>query len=355
MTKVNDDFATAQLGKCPTCGGRVQAHTTIDSTDAIYRCTAPNCSFEISAQAVRRVNEVDRAHAVKEGVAARAELVPPPLNPVVLEQTPPTPREGAVPVWDMVMADMRARDAVGRARYTTPLQANNGRDPLVDLYQELLDATVYCRQAIEERNPGAVVPALPHRAALHTEVRRLQNRVDELLEGNTELVEQRRRFDRTAAVRRFFDMAGQDAPHTPQVPSEEVVRFRLRVVAEEFLELLEATLSTRAPGDPSADLDFGNLFRELRAALHHVIDAAPVVVDFPLMVDACIDLAYVVEGMLVASGVDAAEVWDAVHAANLQKAGGPRRESDGKLMKPEGWKAPDVAGILRRKGWVVRP
>lgn len=32
-----------------------------------------------------------------------------------------------------------------------PLQAHNGRDPLVDAYQEALDLVVYLRQAIEER------------------------------------------------------------------------------------------------------------------------------------------------------------------------------------------------------------
>jgi hypothetical protein len=48
---------------------------------------------------------------------------------------------------------MVARDHVGRARYGTPLQAHNGRDALVDAYQEALDLVVYLRQAIEERKP----------------------------------------------------------------------------------------------------------------------------------------------------------------------------------------------------------
>lgn len=69
------------------------------------------------------------------------------------EQAPPTPESADKPaVWDLVVADMQERDKVGRQRYGTPLQPNNGRDPLVDLYQELLDAVVYCRQAIYERD-----------------------------------------------------------------------------------------------------------------------------------------------------------------------------------------------------------
>lgn len=34
------------------------------------------------------------------------------------------------------------------------LQANNGRDPLIDLYQELMDAIVYARQYLEEKPMG---------------------------------------------------------------------------------------------------------------------------------------------------------------------------------------------------------
>ncbi len=75
-------------------------------------------------------------------------------------QPPPIPNNGT-PVWDLVIADlagdhggvaadMAARDALGRARYGTPLQTHNGRDALVDAYEEALDLVVYLRQALEE-------------------------------------------------------------------------------------------------------------------------------------------------------------------------------------------------------------
>ncbi len=68
----------------------------------------------------------------------------------------PAPLPNAsTPIWDLVCADMRERDHVGRAKYGTPLQAHNGRDALVDLYQELLDACVYVRQEIAERADAA--------------------------------------------------------------------------------------------------------------------------------------------------------------------------------------------------------
>lgn len=55
-------------------------------------------------------------------------------------------------VWDLVIADMKERNQIGTAKYGTPLQAHNGRDALVDAYQEALDLVVYLRQAIEERS-----------------------------------------------------------------------------------------------------------------------------------------------------------------------------------------------------------
>ena len=67
----------------------------------------------------------------------------------VREQQPPTPNNRPA-VWNLVIEDMRQRDADGRAKYGVPLQSFNGRDPLVDAYQEALDLTVYLRQAIEE-------------------------------------------------------------------------------------------------------------------------------------------------------------------------------------------------------------
>jgi hypothetical protein len=55
-------------------------------------------------------------------------------------------------VWDLVIADMTARDKFGRDKYHCILQPFNGRDALVDAYQEALDLVVYLRQAIYERD-----------------------------------------------------------------------------------------------------------------------------------------------------------------------------------------------------------
>ena len=67
----------------------------------------------------------------------------------------PSPADSPHPaVWPLVIADMAERDRLGRARYGTPLRPHNGRDALVDAYQEALDLCAYLRQAIYERDGG---------------------------------------------------------------------------------------------------------------------------------------------------------------------------------------------------------
>lgn len=56
-----------------------------------------------------------------------------------------------VPVWELVMTDMRQRDQNGRRKYGMPLQADNNRKHLVDAYQEALDLVVYLRAEIRSR------------------------------------------------------------------------------------------------------------------------------------------------------------------------------------------------------------
>lgn len=55
-------------------------------------------------------------------------------------------------VWGLVVGDMIMRSTIGAERYGTPLRAYNGRDSLIDAYQEALDLAVYLRQAIYERD-----------------------------------------------------------------------------------------------------------------------------------------------------------------------------------------------------------
>jgi hypothetical protein len=62
-------------------------------------------------------------------------------------------------IHSMVIADLRGREALGVKRYGTKLQARNGRNPLIDAYEECLDLAVYLKQAIIEQDLRETGPA----------------------------------------------------------------------------------------------------------------------------------------------------------------------------------------------------
>jgi hypothetical protein len=78
-----------------------------------------------------------------EAKAREAVMTSGPLRPWE-RQPPPTPgREEVLP---RVLAFLQERAAAGRQKYGTSLQTHNGRDPLIDLMQELGDALQYAMQ-----------------------------------------------------------------------------------------------------------------------------------------------------------------------------------------------------------------
>ena len=63
----------------------------------------------------------------------------------------PLSHEGQGDIVSLVIADMEARAEKGVQTYGTRLQAFNGRDALIDAYQEALDLAIYLRQFLHER------------------------------------------------------------------------------------------------------------------------------------------------------------------------------------------------------------
>ena len=161
---------------------------------------------------------------------------------------------------------------------------------------------------------------------LKAQVASLQGRMTEMVESS-----QRRR------VHAFMGMVGQALPTCPEVPSDEVVRMRLRLVAEEFFELLDSALVG---------------WRGVQTPRHvsERIERGKVSVDLPEFIDALADLDYVVEGTRLAFGVLGEPIAAEVHASNMDKMAGPLR-ADGKKEKPEGWTPPDIRRLLIAQGW----
>lgn len=160
-------------------------------------------------------------------------------------------------------------------------------------------------------------------------------------------------------VRAFHRRFGHDVREVPAVPNEETMRFRLKLIAEEFLEALDA-----------CGIREGNI----EAILRETIANAPIDVDLPALIDALGDLDYVVEGTRAVCGVDGSPIHNAIHHANMTKdpvyvsikdayhkataedarAAVPtigKPDPTAKPTKPAGWSPPDIAAELRRQGW----
>jgi predicted HAD superfamily Cof-like phosphohydrolase len=114
-------------------------------------------------------------------------------------------------------------------------------------------------------------------------------------------------------VRQFHRSFGLPAAAAPlrSLPPD-LAGQRLALLEEEFQEYVAAT----AAGDPVA------------------------------VADALADIVYVCYGTALAFGVDLDAVMAAVHRSNMAKAGaaGPLVDRRGKVVKPAGWRPPDVAG-----------
>jgi len=68
-----------------------------------------------------------------------------------LNKPEPPPKTTSGDTWMLVISDMKERRAGGIKKYKKPLQPFNGRNSLVDAYQEALDLVVYLRNEISER------------------------------------------------------------------------------------------------------------------------------------------------------------------------------------------------------------
>lgn len=80
--------------------------------------------------------------------------------------------------------------------------------------------------------------------------------------------------------------------------------------------------------------------------------------DMVEVADGIIDSIYVLVGMGLELGLPLQALWEEVQRSNMAKAieqpdGSFKvlKRADGKVIKPEGWTPPDIAGVLRAHGW----
>lgn len=104
----------------------------------------------------------------------------------------------------------------------------------------------------------------------------------------------------------------------PAIPSQEICAHRIDLLHEELFELREAIKA----GDLTA------------------------------VADALGDLQYVLDGAACAFGIDLEPVIAEIHRTNMLKVwpdGTTHKRSDGKIIKPPGWKPPELHPILQQQ------
>lgn len=116
----------------------------------------------------------------------------------------------------------------------------------------------------------------------------------------------------------FMNICGQQ-------PSQEMADLYKSLIDEEYQELLDA-------------------WKDRDGSLENTAEIA----------DACIDIIYVVSGLMHSMGLNPKAFWDEVQRSNLSKAvrladGSYQiiRRDDGKIQKPETYSKPDLIGVLR--------
>ena len=117
-------------------------------------------------------------------------------------------------------------------------------------------------------------------------------------------------------VRNFQRAFGQLVGEKPELPDSKERTLRMKLLAEEMYEY------TAAEND------------------NDIVEIA----------DALADIIYIACGTAVAYGIPLDDVFEEVHASNMAKLvdGKPIYREDGKVLKPEGWKPPDIEGVLKR-------
>lgn len=152
--------------------------------------------------------------------------------------------------------------------------------------------------------------------------------------------------DLKSQVAQFQSMIGIAQVESPAIPSSKVVERRLRLITEEFFEVLAAAF-------PSQSERFAHDRQLIYIAIHGELSAPDWQdnFDLPSFTDGLADLDFVVEGTRQEFGIDGGPIALEVYRANMAKQAGPVDDKTGKKLKPEGWTPPDIAGKLREQGW----
>ena len=142
-------------------------------------------------------------------------------------------------------------------------------------------------------------------------------------------------------IKSFMIKAEQEVPERFTIPDRETVKLRAELILEELQEYLQ---------------EVGLEIKKKRGVNHYYIkdpiakDSTLPDYDLTRLVDAIVDLDYVVTGTYVAFGLKDLPLFSEVHRANMDKFGpGSYKREDGKWVKPPNHKSPDLEPLILKQ------
>ena len=147
-------------------------------------------------------------------------------------------------------------------------------------------------------------------------------------------------------VREFHLVYGLPIESLPAVPEKAQLKLRLKLIAEEFCELLESSGVELDPLECNDSL-YDKILHSIEYRLNGEFDMVGVA-------DALGDIDYVVEGMRLVCGIDGKPIAHEIHRSNMSKldeAGLPIYREDGKVCKGPFYTPPDIETELYIQGY----
>jgi predicted HAD superfamily Cof-like phosphohydrolase len=142
----------------------------------------------------------------------------------------------------------------------------------------------------------------------------------------------------------FHEAIGVPVATSPAPLTDDRLRLRLRLIAEEVAELVAEMAGLGPVGTGILKERLTGIFQvQVALGTSYCRDQPDY---FERLAKELCDVHVVVSGTAVEYGIPEDLVYEEVHRSNMAKAGGPVRE-DGKVLKPDGWTPPNVAAALQ--------
>lgn len=143
-------------------------------------------------------------------------------------------------------------------------------------------------------------------------------------------------------VQEFNRAADQPCPNTPRPMTKEETHFITKMMLDEIMELMV----TVEPEYKVAMIKMIGASRDLK--YDPELKGDELAAD---QGDALVDSNYYALNAAVKCGIQLDKIFDTVHSANMAKcdpvSGKFNRREDGKILKPKGWKSPDIVEVVK--------